>query len=761
MATNINQQSRRRIRKPRFVSLRWRMTFPLAVVIMLVAMIGAYMLASRLAGGFSISEDNMLLQSSQSTANRTVEEYARLRSEALRVAFTVGIGEAMQTQEVDDTLYQSLETLARTAELDSIIVTDIVGVEIAGVLRVHNSDPVDYAISTRTDLTSTAPIRAYLDDDQIGASGLIQTTQGMLIYVSVPVELNDDFVGLALVGQLLPTIADNINPTGVSELTFYNARGNVLHTTVELDTETLDALNTSPSIIRQTLEAGQPLQASLDVADTPYRMLYTPFVFGDSTLGVMGIMLGDNVPFATEIGRQMAALFAATLAGATVIGVYIGLARMTGRMEKITRTAQALAGGLHDSRTGLKAFDEIGAIGQALDTYAAVTKQREDNFHSMLRRQRRELNYLMAVLEALPDGVLVQDDSGRVVLMNDHARRLLGEQPDFQHPLLQLEERVTQVLGTALAPGIYALGDPQQIAHHGKMLSAQAAAVLAMDKQRIGTVILVHDITSEVKQEQKRDQLLTQLSDDIQQPLASLAQSSVRDSERMVNEFAREISRHAAALQKMIVDMRELTRYNPDAVQHKQRPLRAETLMLAVSNDWRQIAQAANLDLRLIVEKRGVFILGDESRLRWAIGNIVDNSIKYTPAGGVLTLEIREELDGMLHMRVRDNGVGISEQDLENIFVPFYRGTPIDRNGQVIRVPGMGQGLTLARQVIQAHGGAMKVKTRLSVGTAVYFALPVTSGDSYVLPLLDELGMEGETMLIPEDVEIDNLWRKK
>src|SRR5690606_251964 len=128
---------------------------------------------------------------------------------------------------------------------------------------------------------------------------------------------------------------------------------------------------------------------------------------------------------------------------------------------------------------------------------------------------------------------------------------------------------------------------------------------------------------------------------------------SAMSNERMINEFAREISRHAAALQKMIVDMRELTRYKPEDVQNKQRPLRAETLMLAVANDWRQIAQAANLDLRLMIERRGVFVLGDESRLRWAIGNIVDNAIKYTPAGGALTLEIREVLDGLLHMRVR------------------------------------------------------------------------------------------------------------
>lgn len=736
------------------------MTFPLALVIMFIAMIGAYMLASRLASGFSISEENVLHQSSQAIANRSVEEYTRLRSEAQRVAFTVGIGEAIQTRQADS-LHQTLEAMARTASLDSIIVTDTTGIEVAGILRVRNSEPIDYTISTQTDLSSAAALRAYLDGEQIGASALSQTTQGLLLYVSVPIQVDGEFIGMALVGQWLPTIANAINTNGLSELTFYSVDGNVLHTTVPLNTETLSELNTSPAIIRQAIESGQPTQASLDVADIPYHIVYTPFNFGDNTLGITGTMLADNVPFATEIGRQMVALFAATLAGATVIAVFVGISRMTGRMDKITTTAQALAGGVKEARTGLKAVDEIGSIGQALDTYAAVTKRREDNFHTMLRRQRRELNYFLAVMEAMPDGVLVQDESGRVVMINDRARHLLGTQPDFQHPLLQLEDRVTQVLGNALAPGIYALGDPQQVEHQGKVLSAQAAAVMTRGQQRIGTVLLIRDITVEVQQEQKRDQLLTQLSADIQQPLASLAQSVSHDTGQMVTDFAREISRHAAALQKMIVDMRELTRYNPNDVHHKQRALRAETLLLAVANDWRQIAQAANLNLRMIIETKGMFVLGDEARLRWAIGNIVDNAIKYTPAGGALTLEIRDLIDGMLHMRVRDNGVGISEDDLENIFMPFYRGTPIDNAGQVIRVPGMGQGLALARQVITAHGGMMKVKTRLEVGTAVYFAFPITSGESFALPLLGDDTMEGETLLIPEDVEIDNLWYKQ
>jgi two-component system, OmpR family, sensor kinase len=120
-------------------------------------------------------------------------------------------------------------------------------------------------------------------------------------------------------------------------------------------------------------------------------------------------------------------------------------------------------------------------------------------------------------------------------------------------------------------------------------------------------------------------------------------------------------------------------------------------------------------------------VLGDERRLRWAIGNLVSNAIQYTPAGGKVTMEIRGDDKGMARMRVRDTGVGISRQDQPYVFTRFYRGTPTTADGIALRVPGTGQGLTVARQIVQAHGGEIRLKSKQGVGTAVYFGLPVTA----------------------------------
>src|SRR5690606_34894950 len=103
-------QPRNRPRKPLFISMRWRFIVPLAMVITIIAMIGAYVLATRMASNFEISEDNVLIQSSQAVANRSVTLYERQRAEAQRVAFTQGIAENIIRNNVT-ALHESLETL--------------------------------------------------------------------------------------------------------------------------------------------------------------------------------------------------------------------------------------------------------------------------------------------------------------------------------------------------------------------------------------------------------------------------------------------------------------------------------------------------------------------------------------------------------------------------------------------------------------------------------------------------------------------------
>ncbi|HLU10651.1 MAG TPA: ATP-binding protein [Oceanobacillus sp.] len=458
-----------------------------------------------------------------------------------------------------------------------------------------------------------------------------------------------------------------------------------------------------------------------------------------------------GIEAATPAAQQLASLMFASLAAFVVIVTFVFVNWTVERVNRVTKVAEALAQGDLSARTGMKATDEVGALGRALDKYADHVQERQDALRLTLRRQRREITHLTTVLESLPEGVVVQDPDGLVVFMNDRAKNLLGTQRPTKEgiDLKNLTALVTDVLGPAIAPGIYALGDPRRVELDGKMISAQAAALLSLSNERVGTVIVLRDITEEVRRERAREALLSRLTQEVEHPIADKARLLANPAltTDAISKFARDMSAHAVALQKLVVEMRELTAdMGTRPLSRTQRPLPLETLVWAVANEWRQVAQAENLRLDVQIEKHGLHVLGDERRLRWAIGNLVDNAIKYTPPGGALSLEIKGEEDGMARLRIRDNGVGISPEDLPHVFTRFYRGTPTTTGGRVIRVPGTGQGLNVARHIIESHGGRIHVKSTVGVGTAVYFTLPLTAPMSMELPRLDEVEMEGETV---------------
>lgn len=287
------------------------------------------------------------------------------------------------------------------------------------------------------------------------------------------------------------------------------------------------------------------------------------------------------------------------------------------------------------------------------------------------------------------------------------------------------------------------------------MLSAQAAAVvLPVSEKRLGTVIILRDITDHVRQERDREVMLNHLAQNVQTPLAQLGRAGARVPSDMMNGFAREITRHAIALQKMIVDLREISNIDTYTIRRAQRPLRLETLVWTVANEWRQIAQANRLKLHVIIEQKGLYVLGDEKRLRWAIGNLMDNAIKYTLPGGALTLEIKAESDGLANLRIRDNGVGIGRDERELVFTRFYRGTPATSDGRLIQTPGMGQGLYVAKQIFEAHGGKISMKSTQGVGTAIYFSLPLTA--PVTMPIFEpEVDLDGDTVRLPENFLVE------
>ena len=133
----------------------------------------------------------------------------------------------------------------------------------------------------------------------------------------------------------------------------------------------------------------------------------------------------------------------------------------------------------------------------------------------------------------------------------------------------------------------------------------------------------------------------------------------------------------------------------------------------------RQDPWAARVTLQLRCPDSPLILRGDPSSLDELTGNLVDNAVRYTPAGGTVTVELAAEAGGAT-LAVCDTGPGINAEDLEHIFEPFYRGQP-QKN-----IPGTGLGLPIVRRIAERHGGSVTVETAPGRGSAFRVLLPRT-----------------------------------
>ena len=136
---------------------------------------------------------------------------------------------------------------------------------------------------------------------------------------------------------------------------------------------------------------------------------------------------------------------------------------------------------------------------------------------------------------------------------------------------------------------------------------------------------------------------------------------------------------------------------------------------------WKEAARQKQLQWNDEIPESLPVIQADEDRLAQAIGNLVSNAVKYTPAGGTITIAAGSK-DGDVWLRVEDTGPGIPAGELDKIFQPFFRGSHGRRFPQ-----GMGLGLSIAHDLVLAHGGRIEVESTPGLGSQFTIWLPVRS----------------------------------
>jgi signal transduction histidine kinase len=235
------------------------------------------------------------------------------------------------------------------------------------------------------------------------------------------------------------------------------------------------------------------------------------------------------------------------------------------------------------------------------------------------------------------------------------------------------------------------------------------------------------------------------VSHDLKTPLTSIQgfsqamlDGAIAD-ERGYEEAATIINSEAQRMNRLVGELLNLTRLQNGLDTIELSPTDLGELLAQLALAMQPQAATAGVSLTLQTGGTGVLVLADGDRLKQAFGNLLDNAIKHTPSGGAVVVELRPSTP-QADIIVRDSGEGIPNEDLNRVMERFYQ---VDKSRSAMDGKSAGLGLAIAREVVRAHHGEMRIESEPGRGTAIHVLLP-----SAPMPAASEPGRRGRLKLL-------------
>jgi signal transduction histidine kinase len=181
-----------------------------------------------------------------------------------------------------------------------------------------------------------------------------------------------------------------------------------------------------------------------------------------------------------------------------------------------------------------------------------------------------------------------------------------------------------------------------------------------------------------------------------------------------------QVSQKAAGkLEKLIEDLLTFSQTSRGEISLRQQAIDVRGLAARALKNISGKAEEAGVDVQLQAAEQLPRVHGDREKILWALTQLLDNAVKFTPSGGHVVLGLRPESTNLVTVSVRDTGIGIPEKSLQHIFEPFRQ---LDGSAKR-RAGGTGLGLALVRQIVEAHGSVLDVSSVEGQGTTFKFPL--------------------------------------
>jgi two-component system sensor histidine kinase SenX3 len=331
------------------------------------------------------------------------------------------------------------------------------------------------------------------------------------------------------------------------------------------------------------------------------------------------------------------------------------------------------------------------------------------------------------VIDRLALGVLVADGTGRVTYRNPAASAMAGT-----HAGLLLDDTVNRLVQRSLAG--------EDARHTLELYGPPRVAVVVTSSPLPsgGAVVTIADVSERRRVDAVRTDFVVNISHELKTPVGAIAVLA----ETLVDEVDLEIVHRVA--DRMVDESHRMARTIDDLLELSRIELGEEPVLDVVDvadvvagacDRTRSLAEARGITIAVLDVPPHAWVRGDARQLESALGNLVENGVKYSEPGG--TVQVRVLIEGdWIEMMVADNGIGIPPEDHDRIFERFYR---VDK-GRSRVTGGTGLGLSIVRHVATNHGGDVLVSSHEGEGSTFVLRIPAAldrPGDGE-LPVDDE-----------------------
>ena len=530
----------------------------------------------------------------------------------------------------------------------------------------------------------------------------------------------------------IKTILARVNNTSITEIRVVDAKG-IIRGTSSSGNQGIVGQKTTDTVIKNTLVNNRSHTENLyDSANhNRYYVSVVPLLASGNANNVVGVVyMRANLEgvYSTINSISLIYLSAALITIVLGLGLAVLISReITRPIEEMRKQTLRIARGDFSGQVKVMGNDELGQLAGAVNNLSVRVEESQESSDAERRR-------LDSVLSHMSDGVLATDRRGNLTIVNNTALQFLNIADEEQ----VLGKSILDVLKIRRQFSIRHLVDEDQDQvildnlNEDLILSAYFSPIKRESGFVSGLVCVLHDVTSQQKEERERKEFVSNVSHELRTPLTSvksyveaLSDGAINDPE-LAPRFLGVVSDETERMIRMINDLLSLSRMDSGTAKLNLEYVNINELFNYILNRFDMIIKNEAADpsqkkytIVRYFTKKDLWVEIDTDKFIQVVDNIMNNAVKYSPDGGVITARLLETHNHVI-LSISDQGLGIPRKDLGHIFDRFFR---VDK-ARSRKQGGTGLGLAISKEVVNLLGGQIWVDSVEGKGSTFYISLP-------------------------------------